>query len=58
MFEYLCDNILMERNRLEFKATNEKNKTLVTWSIYSRRKSLLFRVVFLFYLNDIFKKFY
>lgn len=43
LFEYLCDNILMERNRLEFKQI-DKQKTLVTWNIFSRRKSLLFKV--------------
>lgn len=40
----------MERNRLEFKQI-EGNKTLVTWGIYSRRKSLLFKVGFYFYLE-------
>jgi hypothetical protein len=47
LFEYLCDNWLLERNRLEFKEHSE-NKTMVSWSIFSRRRSLLFRVKILF----------
>jgi len=42
-FEFLIDNMLMERNRLIFNEL-EGNKTQVNWLIYSRRKSILFRV--------------
>ena len=43
MFEYINENFLMERNRLEFNLS-EKNRTVVNWSVFSRRKSLLFKV--------------
>lgn len=48
VFEFLVDNTLKERNHLEFKSV-ETNRTLVTWSIHSRRKSLLFKVILFIY---------
>lgn len=43
MFEYMSDNFLLERTRLEF-SPSEKNKTMVNWTVHSRRKSILFKV--------------
>ena len=43
-FEFLSDNVILERNRLEFKDYTETNSTIVTWSVYSRRKNVLFKV--------------
>lgn len=48
-FEFLVDNWLMERNKLEFKE-GEKGSTMVEWSVYSRKKSVLFKVLSTSYL--------
>lgn len=55
LFEYLVDNVLMERNRLSFESEkDDATKTRLTWQIYSRRKSMLFRVKFFFVIDFFF----
>ncbi|CAF1044607.1 unnamed protein product [Brachionus calyciflorus] len=39
LFEYLCDNTLKERHRLEFKSLT-KNKTLVSWNNHTKSDSI------------------
>ncbi|RNA13679.1 hypothetical protein BpHYR1_034158 [Brachionus plicatilis] len=59
LFEYLCDNMLMERNRLEFKLL-DKQKTMVSWNIYSRKKSVLFKytigILYKFYYSQLLRE--
>ena len=47
IFEYLLDNLLMERNKLELD-TVDGGKTRLKWKVLSRRKSALFKVSIIF----------
>ncbi len=43
-FEYTVDNFVQERHLLTLDLSDSKN-TRLTWEIFSKRKSLLFKVL-------------
>lgn len=58
-FEFIVDNLLLERYRLTFEDLNS-SKTRVHWKVYSRRKSVFYRYFVApfcrFYINQILRE--